>query len=84
MADCNAVRLSAGLSLLSNGTTSHLTPAGLYLLGPLNFSAKNWKLRTWLEPTGAIRPDSGSIQAILTVCPANGAAPAAWACSRLA
>jgi len=45
---------------------SNFTPAGLLAL---NFSAKNWKDLTWFWPTGAIRPDSGSIQAIFTVSP---------------
>src|SRR6185369_7858491 len=29
----------------------------------------NWKLLIWFCPTGAIRPDSGSTQPILTVSP---------------
>src|ERR1700712_1428758 len=57
---------SAGLTLLSNGTISNFTPAGLFLL---NSSARYWKLFSWFWPMGAIRPDSGSIQAILTVSP---------------
>src|ERR1700712_2059080 len=57
---------SAGLTLLSNGTISNFTPAGLFLL---NSSARYWKLFSWFCPMGAIRPDSGSIQAILTVSP---------------
>ena len=64
-------RLSVGLSLLSMPMTSNFTPAGLVAL---NFSAKNCRLLSWLVPTGPIRPDSGSIHIILTVCPASGLA----------
>jgi len=66
MADFSAVSDSAGLTLLSNGTISNFTPAGLFLL---NSSARYWKLLSWFWPMGAIRPDSGSIQPILTVSP---------------
>ena len=73
MAAFSAVSDSAGLSLLSKGTTSNFTPAALP--APLNFSAKKRKLLTWFWPTGAIRPDSGSIQAIFTVSPFWAIAP---------
>ncbi len=66
MADFSALAVSCGESLLSMPMTSNFTPAGLRLL---KCSAKNWKLLSWFWPTGAIRPDSGSIQAILTVSP---------------
>src|SRR5438105_11497764 len=66
MADLSAVSDSAGLTLLSNGTISNFTPAGLFLL---NRSARYWKVLSWFWPMGAIRPDSGSIQPILTVSP---------------
>ncbi len=36
------------------------------------------QLFSWLLPTGAIRPESGSIQAILTTCPSSGFALLAW------
>src|SRR5471032_3040690 len=65
-ADFRLLSDSAWLTLLSNGTISNLTPAGLFLL---NSSARYWKLLSWFWPMGAIRPDSGSIQAILTVSP---------------
>src|SRR5438132_10825080 len=71
MIDFSALRLSVGLSLLSMPMISNFTPAGLLAL---NFSAKNWKLFNWFAPTWAIRPDSGSIHAILTVSPASGLA----------
>src|SRR6476659_9576917 len=53
-------------------TTSNFTPAGLFAL---NFSIMNCQLFSWLLPTGAIRPESGSIQAIFTTSPASGFAP---------
>src|SRR5512138_1030139 len=58
--------LSCGLSLLSIGTISNLTPAGLFLL---KCSAMNCQLLIWFCPTGAISPDNGSTQPILTVSP---------------
>src|SRR6185312_10202209 len=70
VAALSAFRLSVGESLLSMATISNLTPAGL--AAPLNFSARNWSDLTWLVPTGAISPDNGSIQAILTTSPAVG------------
>src|SRR5258705_885983 len=69
MIDFSALRLSVGLSLLSMPMISNFTPAGLLAL---NFSAKNWKVFSWFVPTWAIRPDNGSIHAILTVWPASG------------
>jgi hypothetical protein len=42
----------------------------------LNFSIMNCQLFSWLLPTGAIRPESGSIQAIFTTWPSSGLAPA--------
>src|SRR3982751_6203349 len=73
VADFSAFRLSVGESLLSMPTTSNFIPAGLFWL---NFSTRNCQLFSWLLPTGAIRPDSGSIQAILTTWPSSGLAPA--------
>ena len=65
MIDFRTVRLSCGLSLLSKGTTSNLTsPAHLPWLAR---SAAYCQLRTMFWPSGAIMPDSGSIQATLTV-----------------
>ena len=66
MADLSWFRLSAGLSLLSKPMISNFTPAGLLLLVS---SARYCRVFNWLEPTGAIKPDKGSIQAILTVSP---------------
>src|SRR5690349_18334558 len=71
VAALNAFRLSVGESLLSMPTISNLTPAGLIAL---NFSMANFQLLSWLLPTGAIRPESGSIQAILTTWPSSGLA----------
>ena len=73
VADLSAFRLSVGESLLSMPTISNFTPAGLFAL---NFSIMNCQLFSWLLPTGAIRPESGSIQAILTTWPSSGLAPA--------
>jgi hypothetical protein len=56
--------------------TSNFTPAAFFLL---NSSARNWKVLSWLVPTAAIRPDSGSSHAILTVSPFWARAPAALA-----
>ncbi len=70
-----AFRLSVGESLLSMPRISNFTPAGLLAL---YFSAKNCTLFSWLLPTGPMRPDSGSIQAIFTTWPASGLA-APWA-----
>src|SRR3954470_17525332 len=81
VADLSAFRLSVGDSLLSMPVTSNLTPAGLLAL---NFSIANFQLLSWLLPTGAIRPDSGSIQASLTVSPFWARAPDAAAAMRLA
>ena len=61
-------------------TTSNFTPAGLLAL---NFSTMNCQLFSWLLPTGAIRPESGSIQAIFTTWPSSGFAPA-LACAEAA
>ncbi len=66
MAERSAAVVSCGLSLLSMPMTSNFTPAAFLML---NFSAKNWKVLSWLVPTAAIRPESGSSQAILTVSP---------------
>src|SRR4051812_23695565 len=76
MADFSAVSDSAGLTLLSNGTISNFTPAALFLL---NSSARYWKVLSSFWPMGAIRPDSGSIQPILTVSPF--CAKAAFGCN---
>src|SRR6478672_7888493 len=73
VADLSALRLSVGDSLLSMPTTSNFTPAGLLAL---NFSIRNCQLFSWLLPTGPIRPESGSIHAILTTSPWSGLAPA--------
>ncbi len=59
------VRLSCGEALLSSGTISNLTSPAHF--SALAFSAMNCQLRSRFCPTGAIIPDSGSIQAILTV-----------------
>ena len=66
VADLSALSVSVGESLLSIPVTSNFTPAELLAL---NFSVMNFQLLSWLLPTGAIRPESGSIQAILTTWP---------------
>src|SRR5436305_14405691 len=81
VADLRAFRLSVGDSLLSMPTISNLTPAGLLAL---NFSAANFQLFSWLLPTGPIRPESGSIQAILTTWPSSGLAAQAGEASAAA
>src|SRR5215203_4262677 len=73
VADLSAFRLSVGDSLLSMPRTSNFTPAALFWL---NFSIMYCQLFSWLLPTGAISPESGSIQAILTTWPSSGLAPA--------
>mgnify|MGYP001233740185 CR=1 FL=1 len=65
MIDFSAVRLSCGLSLPSNGTISNVAPPAIFLA--LAYSATYCQLRIMFWPTGAIMPDSGSIQAIFTV-----------------
>src|SRR5690349_12588655 len=79
VADFSAFRLSVGESLLSMPVTSNFTPAGLLAL---TFSMANFQLLSWLLPTGAIRPDSGSIQASLTVSPFWAETPDAAAAMR--
>ncbi len=66
MAERSALVVSWGLSLLSIGMISNFTPAALFLL---NSSARYCQLFIWLVPNAAIRPDSGSSHAILTVSP---------------
>src|SRR5437868_8465420 len=76
MAERRALVVSCGLSLLSMPMISNLTPAAFFLL---NSSVRNWKVLSWLVPTAAIRPDSGSSHAILTVSPFWARAPVAVA-----
>jgi hypothetical protein len=45
---------------------SNFTPEAFFLL---NSSARNCVVLSWLVPTAAISPESGSSQAILTVSP---------------
>ena len=59
--------------------TSNFTPAGL---PALNFSIMYCQLFSWLLPTGAIRPESGSIQAIFTTWPVERLRTAPWPAPR--
>ena len=72
MAERSTAVVSCGLSLLSSGMISNLTPEAFFLL---KSSAISWKVLSWFVPTAAIRPDNGSIQPIFTVSPFCAQAP---------
>src|SRR5689334_478966 len=65
MAALSAVSDSCDESLLSKPTISNFGPPAQFLA--LARSATYFQLLSWLMPTGAIRPDCGSIRASLTV-----------------
>src|SRR4051812_18879003 len=69
------LKVSCGDILLSKGTTSYFTPAGLFLLSR---SPRYWKMWRTFAPAAAAKPDIGSITAMRTVSPDWANAVPAW------